>query len=108
MSNTRAKIQDEMRIGNDKCDNCMLWTGGVLAYWACVCNTAACAVGMANRYGNAGIPGESECRQGARLCSQLAHWFWCACAVRCVLRARRRRAPHSRTWLGARAWHAAV
>lgn len=67
---TRWMIQDEMRVQNSACDNCLLGTMLFMQQLACVCQVAAC------------ITGDESLAQLADLISFLAEVLWwsvCAC-----------------------------
>lgn len=42
VSSTRFMIQDQMRIQNTQCDNCLIGTMLICNYLACLCSIFAC------------------------------------------------------------------
>eukprot|EP00798_Chlamydomonas_sp_ICE-L_P023030 gene23030-30224_t len=63
---TRFMIQDELRIKNSKCDNCIIGTMIALEYLACICHIVAC------------ITGSGEIQQAAQIIQCIADIVWCS------------------------------
>ncbi|KAK9835363.1 hypothetical protein WJX81_004892 [Elliptochloris bilobata] len=65
VASTRWMIQDEMRIQNTQCDNCLIGCMVATQYLACLCNIAAC------------LSGSEEINELANCTDNIAQLSWC-------------------------------
>jgi len=65
VASTRWGIQDEQRVQNTPCDNCLISTMVALQYLACICNIAAC------------LSGSQEIAELAHCIDNIAQVVWC-------------------------------
>eukprot|EP00884_Botryococcus_braunii_P023409 jgi/Botrbrau1/9752/Bobra.85_1s0003.1 len=65
VASTRWMIQDQMRIGNTPCDNCLIGTMIWCQYLSCICSCAAC------------ITGNDDVAEAAHLINTIAQNIWC-------------------------------
>eukprot|EP00775_Hariotina_reticulata_P001270 gene1270-1610_t len=66
VASTRWMIQDELRIQNTECDNCIIGTMIAMQYLACCCSIAAC------------LSGSDEINDLAQLLDCVADVLWCS------------------------------
>ncbi|CAL8465263.1 g4798 [Coccomyxa elongata] len=66
VASTRWMIQDEMRIQNTQCDNCLIGCMIAMQYVACLCNIAAC------------LSGNDELGELAHCTDNIAQVAWCS------------------------------
>ncbi|KAK9867043.1 hypothetical protein WJX84_001298 [Apatococcus fuscideae] len=72
VSTTRFMIQDQMRIQNTQCDNCLIGTMLICNYLACLCSIFACIASLA------GMPGSEAVEEASQLINCIAQWLWCS------------------------------
>ena len=66
VASTRWAIQDQQRISNTPCDNCLIGTMIFCQYLACLCDIAAC------------LSGSDEIRLLADMIDIIAQAIWCS------------------------------
>ncbi|CAL5222266.1 g4604 [Coccomyxa viridis] len=66
VASTRWMIQDEQRIQNTKCDNCLIGAMVTAQYLACLCDIAAC------------LSGSQEVAELAHCTDNIAQVLWCS------------------------------
>lgn len=66
VASTRWAIQDQQRIMNTPCDNCLIGTMVFCQYLACLCDIAAC------------LSGSQELAEIANFIDQIAQLIWCS------------------------------
>ena len=66
VASTRWAIQDQQRIMNTPCDNCLIGTMVFCQYLACLCDIAAC------------LSGSQEIAEIAHIIDNIAQIIWCS------------------------------